>query len=369
MTLTADVLVVGGGIQGCSAALHLARRGADVLLLEKNSVARHASGVNAGGVRRLLRDPAEIPLSVAAMVMWHNIRDLLDADCGFHVSGQVAVAADPAEWSALQARAALVRALGWTHEELIGPDELYRLLPALAPGCPGGLIARTDGYASPYHTTMAFRAAALRAGARILEGTRATAFRRTAGSWQVASTAGPVSARVLVNTGGAWGGAIAAALGEKVPLVATAPMMMVTAPLPPFCTPVVLGVHRKLSFKQAANGTVLIGGGHLGTPDTAAETSSVDLRGLVASARTVADLFPVMRTAPILRTWSGIESRLPDGIPVIGPSRTEPDAFHAFGFSHHGFQLGPVIGRILAELVLDGRTDLPLRAFRIERFN
>jgi len=103
-------------------------------------------------------------------------------------------------------------------------------------------------------------------------------------------------------------------------------------------------------------------------PDTVAETSSVDLRKLVISARTVAELFPVMRSAPIVRTWSGIESRLPDGIPVIGPSGTEADAFHAFGFSHHGFQLGPVVGRILSELVLDGGTNLPLHPFRIGRF-
>jgi sarcosine oxidase subunit beta len=366
--LAADVLVVGGGIQGCAAALFLARRGADVLVVEKNSVGRHASGVNAGGVRRLLRDEAEIPLSVESMNIWHGIEDLLGADCGFKVSGQVAVAADAAEWEVLRVRAARVAALGWTHEELIGPEELYEVLPALVPGCLGGLIARADGFASPYHTTMAFGAAAMRAGARVVEGVRATGFRRLAGRWLVASSLGEIEARVLVNTGGAWGGAVAEALGEGVPLEPTAPMMMVTAPVPAFCGPVVLGVNRALSFKQAQNGSVLIGGGHLGVPDTVGETSSVDLRKLVISARTVAELFPVMRSAPIVRTWSGIESRLPDGIPVIGPSGTEPEAFHAFGFSHHGFQLGPVVGRILSELVLDGGTNLPLGPFRIGRF-
>jgi sarcosine oxidase subunit beta len=368
VSFSTDVLIVGGGIQGCSAALHLARRGADVLLLEKNSVGRHASGVNAGGVRRLLRDPAEIPLSVESMKMWHGIEELVETDCGFKVSGQVAVAADAAEWEELQARAAKIAALGWIHEELIGPEELYAVLPALVPGCLGGLIAREDGFASPYHTTMAFRAAAIRAGARVVEDVRAVGFWREGGRWQAATSAGPVEARVLVNTGGAWGGAVAEALGEPVPLEATAPMMMVTAPVPPFCEPVVIGVGRALSFKQAQNGTVLIGGGYLGVPDTVAETSSVDFRKLVTSARTVAELFPVMRGAPIVRTWSGIESRLPDGIPVIGPSTTEVNAFHAFGFSHHGFQLGPVIGRILSELVLDGGTNLPLHPFRIDRF-
>jgi sarcosine oxidase subunit beta len=366
--VSADAVVVGGGLHGCSAALHLARRGWRVTLLEKNSVGRHASGVNAGGVRRLLRALPEIPLSLAAMEMWHHIADLVDDDCGFHVSGQVAVAETDAGWQRLRARAAEVSALGYSHEELLDPDELYRLLPALVPGCRGGLVSRTDGFASPYHTTMAFRAAAIRAGVRVLEETRALSFRRAGGVWTVETTAGPVQAAVLVNCGGAWAVQVAAALGETVPLEPIAPMMMVTAPMPHFVDPVVIGVERKLSFKQMPNLTVLIGGGHRGIPDLDRDTSSVDFRQLVTSATTVGALFPAMRGAEIVRTWSGIESHLPDDIPVIGPSGTEEAAFHAFGFAGHGFQLGPVVGSLLAELIDTGATNLPITPFAITRF-
>jgi sarcosine oxidase, subunit beta len=261
-----------------------------------------------------------------------------------------------------------VAALGYTHEELLGADELYRLLPALAPGCVGGLVSRGDGFASPYHTTMAFRAAAVRAGATVLEGTRALGFRRAAGIWSVESSIGTLQAPVLVNCGGAWASQVAAALGEPVPLEPIAPMMMVTAPMPHFVEPVVIGVERKLSFKQMPNNTVLIGGGHRGVPDLETDTSSVDFRKLVVSAATVALLFPVMRGAQIVRSWSGIESRMPDDIPVIGPSSTQDAAFHAFGFSGHGFQLGPVVGAILAELVDTGRSNLPIAPFSITRF-
>lgn len=368
VSLSADILVVGGGIQGCSTALHLARRGADVLLVEKNSCGRHASGVNAGGVRRLMRHPAEVPLSLESMRMWHNIVDLVGADCGFKISGQVAVAADATEWEILRARAAKMQASGWTHEELIGSEELYEVLPALVPGCLGGLIAREDGFASPFLTTRAFCAAAQRAGARIVEGVRAETPRRQGGRWHLDSSAGPIEARVLVNCGGAWGATIAAALGEMVPLVVDSPMMMVTLPMPHFCDPVVIGVNRKLSFKQAQNGTVLIGGGHRGEPDLAGETSTVEFRNLIKSAAIVSELFPALRGARIAHSWSGIASTLPDGIPVIGPSMTEPEAFHGFGFCHHGFQLGPVVGRILSDLVLDGASALPLDPFRIDRF-
>jgi sarcosine oxidase, subunit beta len=368
LSQTADAIVVGGGLHGCSAALHLARRGYRVTVLEKNSVGRHASGVNAGGVRRLLRAVPEIPLSCAAMEMWHRIGDLVGDDCGFRISGQVAVAETEAGYDRLRQRATEVAALGYTHEELLGPDELYRLLPALAPGCIGGLVSRGDGFASPYHTTMAFRAAAVRAGATVLEGTRALGFRRAAGIWSVESSIGTLQAPVLVNCGGAWASQVAAALGEPVPLEPIAPMMMVTAPMPHFVEPVVIGVERKLSFKQMPNNTVLIGGGHRGVPDLETDTSSVDFRKLVVSAATVALLFPVMRGAQIVRSWSGIESRMPDDIPVIGPSSTQDSAFHAFGFSGHGFQLGPVVGAILAELVDTGRSNLPIAPFSITRF-
>ncbi len=368
MARSADVVIIGAGIQGCSAALHCRRRGLSVIVIEKDHAGRHASGVNAGGVRRLNRHPAEIPLSVASMRMWHEIEDLLGDDCGFHVSGQVRVAETPEDLEILSARARQVRDLGFTHEEMIGRDELYELVPALAPHCLGALIARDDGFASPAQTTGAFRRRAAELGAVFLEGCRAQPPRRRGTAWEVPSDAGTVQAGTVINSAGAWGGAIAAALGEPVPIVPVAPMMMITDRLPPFITPVVGSESNYISFKQLPNGTALVGGGRLGTADPARNETRLDLPGLARLAETTRTLFPIMRRARILRCWAGIEGEMPDGIPVIGPSSTEPGLYHAFGFSSHGFQLGPVIGRILAELTAEGRSSLPIAPFSIARF-
>ncbi|MDH3921152.1 MAG: FAD-binding oxidoreductase [Rhodospirillales bacterium] len=100
----------------------------------------------------------------------------------------------------------------------------------------------------------------------------------------------------------------------------------------------------------------------------AAGTTTLDFRALAESARTVAELFPVMRDATIVRCWAGLEGFVDDGLPVIGPGTGEPEIYHAFGFSTHGFQLGPVVGRILADLVTEGQSDLPIAPFRIDRF-
>jgi sarcosine oxidase subunit beta len=116
------------------------------------------------------------------------------------------------------------------------------------------------------------------------------------------------------------------------------------------------------------NGTVLIGGGYKGRADRDANWTDLDFTGLSLSSKTVWDLFPIMRSAEIVRCWAGIEARMPDDIPVIGPSSTSEGVFHAFGFSGHGFQLGPIVGAILAELITSGSTNLPIKPFEIGRF-
>ncbi len=366
--MSPDVIVIGGGLHGCSTALHLAMRGSKVMLIEKDHVGRHASGVNAGGVRRLGRHVAEIPLSVASMEMWHRIRDLVDDDCGFESHGQVKVAEDEAELARLRARVDDVTALGFAHEELIGQQELREIVPAIADHCVGAIVCRTDGAALPYRTVQAFKRKAESLGVVFKEGTRVLGLQRADGVWRVETDKGVETATVIVNCAGAWAGRIAEALGEPVPLEVIAPMLMITGPMPAFLQPVVGSAGRTLSFKQFANGTVLIGGGHRGTAHPDDNRTDLDWERLAINAKTVYDLFPVMRTAQIVRAWAGIEARMPDDIPVIGPSSTSEGVFHAFGFSAHGFQLGPACGALMAELVTTGRSNMPIAPFDIRRF-
>ncbi|MDW6021138.1 FAD-binding oxidoreductase [Mesorhizobium sp. BAC0120] len=366
----ADVIVIGGGIHGCSAAFHLARRGVSVQLIEKDTIGRHASGVNAGGVRQIFRALPEIPLSIAAMRLWERIEDLLDDDCGFVAQGHLFVAENDAELEQLKARRDTIVAAGFDHEELIGASELRGLVPALAGHCVGALISRRDGAALPFHTVQAFRRQMRRLGVGVAEETRVTALRRTSSVWAVETAQGDrFEAPVVVNTAGAWGAAVAAQVGERVEMQAVAPMLMISERVAPFLSQVISAAVAPLSFKQFANGTVLIGGGYEGRAHPDVNRTDLDFRKLSRNAKTVYDLFPVMRGARIIRAWAGIEGRMSDGIPVIGPSQAETGLFHAFGFSAHGFQLGPIVGSIVADLIIDGTTELPIDAFSIRRFN
>src|ERR1700760_718893 len=130
-----DVVIIGGGLHGSSAALHLARAGVRAVVIEKNYVGRHASGVNAGGVRTLSRHEAEIPLSIASLALWHRIEELVDDHCGFESHGQVRVAENEADAAVLRGRVDRLATLGYTHERWIDRDELRARVPALSHHC------------------------------------------------------------------------------------------------------------------------------------------------------------------------------------------------------------------------------------------
>jgi len=370
MTKLADAIIVGGGIHGCSTALHMCLAGVKPVLIEKDYAGRHASGVNAGGVRQLARHVAEIPLSIRSMGIWERIEELVDDTCSFESHGQVLVAENDAEFEAGRARVAELNALGFTHEELIDGTELRRLVPAVAESCPGGVVSRRDGAADPAQNHDRVPPQGRRARRNHLcEGIAATNIRKENGLWRVDVGADTYAAPVLVNAAGAWAGRIAAALGEPVPVETVAPMLMITSRVPHFIDPVVILRGRKLSFKQFANGTVLIGGGHLATPYQDRNETVLDWRSLAINARTVFELFPVMRSATIVRAWAGIEARTRDELPVFGPSVRHSGLYHQFGFSLHGFQLGPGAGAVMTELIANGGTQTRIGDLGIDRFH
>lgn len=206
-----DVLIIGGGLQGCAIALHLARAGAAVTVIDRGVAGRQASGVNAGGLRLLLRDRREYPLSQRAMALWADLPALVGeaaaAACEVRLgTGQVAVAMDVAEWGWAQARAAEMRRFGHVNEVLLSATEVQALLPGLSGRAMGGLVSQGDGHANPAAAARAFRDAAAAAGARIVEGCAVQGVTRLpSGRWQADTVAGPFVAETLVNCAGAWG--------------------------------------------------------------------------------------------------------------------------------------------------------------------
>jgi sarcosine oxidase, subunit beta len=365
---TVDAVIIGGGIQGCSIGLALARSGLSVAILEREQLGAHASGWHAGGVRQALRDTAEVPLSVMAMGLWEKIEGLVGDSCGFERRGHLEVFVDDAELSTASERVASLRKDGFDHEVILSAEDAKALVPALRADVVGTLYSERDGIADPMRTLQAFAGAAVRAGAFLTENCAVRNVQRIENAFRIDTSIGAFHAGIVVNAAGAWSGELALAFGDPAPMSAVAPMLAITDPMPPFLGPVVGLYGRPLSVKQWGDGTVMIGGGFRGDVDLPARIARVNERTLSHNHDLARQALPCLAGARIVRTWAAIEGAMEDDLPIIGASLTTPGLYHAFGFSAHGFQLAPAVGETLAQSILTGRVHPLLHALGPERF-
>lgn len=368
-----DILIIGGGLQGCAIGYFLARAGKKVTLVERQVAGRHASGVNAGGLRTLIRDVREYPLSLRAMQIWAELHRYVGREAAERCevklgTSQIAIAMDQAELDWAHARFSDMQRRGIEGEELIDARELQQMLPGLSPSALGGLISRRDGHANPASTARAFRDAAAAAGVNIIEQCAVQELAAgTHGGWKVTTQSGILAADQVINCAGAWGSGLARDLGEDLPVKVLALSMMVTERVKPFVTPVVIGIDQPLSFKQSAVGSLVIGGGIAGKPCLDERTSFTVMDRMASSAAATINAFPVLKTIQIVRSWTGLEATTPDGIPYIGPSRKHDGLWHVFGFCGHGFQISPAVGETVARSIVTGTIDDMLRPFAVDR--
>jgi sarcosine oxidase subunit beta len=368
-----DVIVLGGGLMGTASAYFLARRGARVTLIERHRIGTGATVASFGNIRRTGRHLSQLPLAHRSLRLWGETEKMLGRDLEFRATGHIRLIFD--EDSLADMRAYAEAALPWGLElEELGPREIRARFPGLGPDAVAASFSPHDGSGNPRLIAPAFAEAARKLGTEIIEGAEVDKITYTGSSFLVASPKGAFAAEFLLNTAGAWGARIAAQFREEVPLDARGPQMGVTEPLPHRILPVV-GIWTRdkdhgAYLRQVERGNIVFGG--------AAERAVVDLdpghaaadpMNLPTQLRAVARLLPAIAQATVIRTWSGCEGYVRDMLPVMGRSATTPGLFHAFGFSGHGFQLGPGVGDAMAELITTDRCETLLYDFRVDRFS
>jgi len=370
---TADVVVVGAGVQGASTALHLARRGVKVVVLERSSVGAGATGRSSGFVRM------HYDLALEAELAWRSLPWFTDwagrvgdGDCGFVRTGFVQLV-PAAHADALRANVANQRALG-IRTEVVTPEAAAAIVPGMVVDDVVAAAWEPDsGYADPTGTAAGLLAAARRASAAYAGGIRVTAIRtlgdRVTG---VETDRGRIDAPVVVDAAGAWAGELARTAGLDIPI---RPWRHDTAyfGLPatrPSSIPIVLDHIGLVYFRPEGRDLLLVGletgndmGGSPDRPLVPFDGSQVPLLAERVCARV-----PWMADGDFRTGHGGQDGMTPDQRAILGPAG--PDGlFLQCGFSGSGFKTAPTIGQVMAEWILDGapRT-VDLRPFGLDRF-
>ncbi|WP_035466526.1 NAD(P)/FAD-dependent oxidoreductase [Burkholderia sp. WSM2232] len=372
MERVADVIIVGGGLMGAATAFFLRQRGRSVILLERGLVGQQASGVNFGNVRGSNRGLYQLPLVNRSRAIWERLPELLGESCEFLPTGRVIVAFNEERLAILE-RYTRDSAPYGLRMEMVPRAELNARFYFLSNRPIGAAFAPLDGHANPRLTAPAFGRAAARAGANVYENVEVHAIDKVGEDFVVsAGEKGTYRAPVCLVTAGAWANAFSSKFGESVDLVARGPQMSVTEPVPYRIGPAI-GISTSdpmegIYVRQVERGNIVIGGGPRGPAYADLRRAFVIPEHTLNQVQQLKAILPMTRPLNIIRVWSGIESYLPDETPIMGPSSKVPGLFYAFGFCGEGFQLGPGVGDVMAELIDTGSTVTPIEPFHIRRF-
>jgi sarcosine oxidase subunit beta len=371
VTGTADVVVVGGGVVGASTAFHLAEAGAGrvVVLEREDRLAAGSTGACAGGFRQQFSSEINIRLSKASvpMITGFTERHGLPLDVVQH--GYLFLVRGHGLWRDFVAAHELQRSLG-VAAELLSPEDAAALAPGISiDGVVGAAYGPEDGIADPSGLTQGYATLARRLGVEISLEVDVRSLRvegdRVVG---VESSEGAIDAPVVVNAAGPWAGALAKTAGVELPLEPIPRHVLVTGSFPgvPERRTLVIDAASSFYFHREGAG-VLMGMGSLN------ERASFDTRPderFVADELlpTALDRFPPLQEAAVEHSWVGLYEMTPDRHPIIGPAPSVEGLYLANGFSGHGFQHAPVVGKLLAELIVDGLTTIDISALGLERF-
>lgn len=371
-TTRTDVIVVGGGIMGAATAFFLRQRGIAVALIERGLIGQQASGTNFGNVRRQGRYLRQLPLANRSREIWGRLHELLGEDAEFLPSGHLRIAYTDEMTAKIESYANEARHYEF-ELEIISGNALRDRFPFLGPEVRAGSYSPNDGHANPRLAAPAFGRAAKRAGAAVFENTEIVLVEKVGGEFHVEAADGRVfCAPQLLISAGAWGNRLSTQFGEPVPLTTQGPQMAVTEPLP-YAIPPVLGVatlvpHEVVYLRQVKRGNIVFGGGNRGPASADTSRAYVQPENTLSQFTQISRIVPALNRLNIIRVWSGVESYLPDDIPIMGPSGKVSGLYYAFGFCGHGFQLGPGVGDVMAELIATGKTETPIEPFAMSRF-
>ena len=372
--MTADVIIIGGGVNGCAAAYYLAKKGVrDVIVLEADKSIWHGgSSRNGGGVRQSGRDMRELPYAMYAVNnMWPFLSEELGIDVEYYQKGNLRLGKTEAHIQKLEDLASRSRELG-LDMNVVAAQTVKEICPYLSEEVIGASWCPTDGHANPMITTLAYYIRALEKGVRFFTDARVVKLEKYKGRLRrVIMESGEVfEAETVIIAAGYASRYLARTVGVDVPLYTYFEEALVTE-MQPHMFDIMLGTADGDFYgHQSQHGSFVFGCDSgledgIDMPLDELKTSSVTAP---AGCRAIMGYIPLLADAKIVRTWGGWIDMCHDGVPVISRVEEVPGMILACGFTGHGFGTAPAVGLMLAQMTTGEKTAVDISALGYDRF-
>lgn len=369
MIKKADIVIIGGGIQGCSIAYNLAKKGAkDIVILEKNTCANGSSGRCGAGIRQQFGTKMNCILARESMKTFETLTEELDYDIELNQAGYLMLAYTEKEMSQFKKNVELEQSLG-IDAKVVTPQEAGEIVPYLnQEGILGGTFCPTDGNVNPLFTTFAYAEAAQRLGVRYYPYTEATEIEIEKGRiLSVTTDKGKIITATVINAAGGYSGPVGKMAGVDIPVYSQRHQILITEHVDSLWKPMLMSFSENFYFQQLPDGGIL---GGYGDPKNEVIGGNIDSTWQFARtmAKKMVKLVPVLKDVRMVRQWAGLYNMSPDAQPILGEHPKLKGFYLSVGFSGHGFMLAPVTGKLIAELILDGETYIPIDRLDLGRF-
>ena len=369
---TADIVIIGGGCMGVSTAHYLAERGAGkVVLLEREKfLGMGSTGRNAGGVRYQFSTQVNVRLSIFSLDVISHFEELFDISAGYRPIGYLFLLTTPKEVAVFKANAAMQQRVGAPWVRYLEPKEIAQLVPLVnLDGVLGGTFCPRDGLADPNSVTQGFAKGARARGAQIEMETTVTGVKTERGRVAaVVTDRGEIATRTVVNCAGPWAAQVGAMAGLDIPIVPVRRQFFTTDALPqiPRDHTFVIEFATSLYFHPEGAGLLV---GMSNADEKPGDTYAIDEEFHLKMLERALYRLPLMEDARVASQTAGLYEVTPDAHPILAQARALAGFYIAAGFSGHGFQHSPATGKVMSELILDGKaTTIDISMLDLERF-
>ena len=367
---TADIVIIGGGVMGASAAYHLAQRGLkNIVLLEKEDFfGQGATGRCAGGVRYQFSTEINVKLSIESLPMIERFKDEIGQEVSYKQCGYLLVATNEKDANAFKYNVKLQNKLG-VSTQLLSGDEVRARLPLMKfDDAIVGTFNPKDGTVDPNSVVMGYISAAQKMGVKAFTGTEVVGVSLKGDQVdEVQTTLGTIKTRMILNAAGPWAGQIGQMAGINIPVIPLRRQMFTTSPLKevPSDFPFVIDFARSLYFHREGEGLLIGMSNQNEQPGT---DQSVDEDFELVNLDAAIERMPLVEKAQRASHWAGLYEVTPDAHPIFGGAPVN-GFYLCTGFSGHGFMHGPISGKLMSEFILDGKySSLDVSMLDLKRF-